>query len=164
MADERSWRDDERARPREEDRPRRGGSWRGDDYVAPGGREGRDDDGGQGGGAFGGRVGYPDPRVLDRIGYGVGHAHGGGHRGRGPRGYARSAERIREDVSDRLTDDPFLDASDIEVRVSTSEVTLDGTVGSRADKRRAEDCAEQVAGVTHVQNNLRVRQRGRIET
>jgi osmotically-inducible protein OsmY len=83
-----------------------------------------------------------------------------GHRGRGPRGYARSDDRIREDVSDRLTDDPFIDASEIEVAVSRSEVTLSGTADSRSARRRAEDLAEAVSGVTHVQNNLRVRQTG----
>jgi hypothetical protein len=86
------------------------------------------------------------------------HAEGP-HRGRGPKGYSRSAERIREDVSDRLTDDPHLDASDIEVAVDGTEVTLTGFVDSRGAKRRAEDCADDVTGVTHVQNNLRVRPR-----
>ncbi|HEX3406540.1 MAG TPA: BON domain-containing protein, partial [Caulobacteraceae bacterium] len=83
----------------------------------------------------------------------------GPHRGRGPKGYTRSGERIREDVSDRLTDDAHLDASDIEVSVTGTEVTLNGTVDSRTAKRRAEDCADDVIGVTHVQNNLRVRPR-----
>lgn len=83
----------------------------------------------------------------------------GPHRGRGPKGYTRSGERIREDVSDWLTDDPHLDASDIEVAVEGTEVTLSGTVDSRAAKRRAEDLADDVIGVTHVQNNLRVRPR-----
>jgi osmotically-inducible protein OsmY len=83
---------------------------------------------------------------------------GGVHRGRGPKGYTRSDERIREDVNDRLSDDPFVDASEIEVSVSSCEVTLSGTVDSREAKRRAEDIAEQVSGVRHVQNNLRVQQ------
>ena len=83
----------------------------------------------------------------------------GPHRGRGPKGYTRSGERIREDVSDRLTEDAHLDPSDIEVSVTGTEVTLDGTVDSRFAKRRAEDHAEDVLGVTHVQNNLRVRPR-----
>ncbi|HEX2134865.1 MAG TPA: BON domain-containing protein, partial [Microvirga sp.] len=61
-----------------------------------------------------------------------------------------------EDVNDRLTDDPHLDASEIEVTVQNREVTLSGTVNSRSEKRRAEDIAESVSGVTHVQNNLRV--------
>jgi hypothetical protein len=92
--------------------------------------------------------------VLGRT-MGLGH---GGHRGRGPRGYRRSDERIREDVNDRLADDPRLDASEIEVRVENGEVTLDGTVDSREARRRAEDLADSVSGVSYVQNNLRARE------
>lgn len=80
------------------------------------------------------------------------------HRGKGPRGYQRASERIQEDVNDRLSDDPDLDASDIEVKVEGSEVTLEGRVESRRAKRRAEDCVESVSGVTNVQNNLRLRE------
>lgn len=83
----------------------------------------------------------------------------GEHRGRGPKGYTRSDDRIREDVNDRLTDDAWLDASMIEVRVENGEVTLTGAVDSRQDKRRAEDIADRISGVKHVQNNLRLRQR-----
>ncbi|MDQ4134860.1 MAG: BON domain-containing protein, partial [Pseudomonadota bacterium] len=75
-------------------------------------------------------------------------------------GYTRSDERIREDVCERLTQDPHVDASDIEISVSSREVTLSGFVDSREAKRRAEDIADHVSGVTHVQNNLRVRQPG----
>ena len=80
------------------------------------------------------------------------------HRGRGPKDYVRSDERIRDDVNDRLTEDWRVDASDITVRVEKGEVTLDGTVTAREAKRRAEDLAEDVSGVKHVQNNLRVAQ------
>jgi len=79
------------------------------------------------------------------------------HRGRGPKGYKRSDPRIHDDLNDRLTDDPYLDASDIEVNVNDGEVTLSGLVARREDKRRAEDLAESILGVGHVQNNLRVR-------
>lgn len=78
------------------------------------------------------------------------------HRGRGPADYVRSDDRIREDVNDRLTDDYWLDASHIGVAVSDGEVTLDGTVDGKRAKRRAEDLADDVSGVKHVQNNLRV--------
>lgn len=78
------------------------------------------------------------------------------HRGHGPADYTRSDERIREDVNDRLTDDWRIDARRIAVKVSGGEVTLDGTVTSRAAKRRAEDLADDISGVKHVQNNLRV--------
>jgi len=78
------------------------------------------------------------------------------HRGRGPKGYQRSDSRVQDDVSDRLADDSYLDASNIEVTVSNGEVTLAGSVDSRNARRRAEDLAEQVSGVSYVQNNLRV--------
>ena len=74
----------------------------------------------------------------------------------GPKNYARSDEPIKEDINDRLTDDGYLDASDIEVEVSNREVTLSGKVMSLEAKRRAEDIADSVSGVTNVQNNLRV--------
>jgi len=103
---------------------------------------------------------------LERISdgeYDRGHFFGGGmqrgsgeHRGRGPKNYVRSDERIREDLNDRLSEDSWLDASEIDVDVSSGEVTLSGTVLAREDRRRAEDLAEQVSGVKHVQNNLRV--------
>src|SRR5205814_2195175 len=51
--------------------------------------------------------------------------------GLGPKGYKRSDARINEDVNDRLTDDPWLDARQIAVVVSNCEVTLSGTVDSR---------------------------------
>jgi osmotically-inducible protein OsmY len=81
------------------------------------------------------------------------------HRGRGPKNYRRSDERIKEDVNDRLSDDYYIDASEVEVSVSNTEVTLTGTVNSREDKRRAEDIAESVSGVTNVENRLRVKGR-----
>jgi len=80
----------------------------------------------------------------------------GMYAGRGPRGYRRSDERIREDISDRLTDDWYVDASDVEVTVNNGMVTLTGRVDSREEKRRTEDIAESVSGVTDVSNQLRV--------
>jgi hypothetical protein len=78
------------------------------------------------------------------------------HRGRGPRGYKRSDDRIKEDVNDRLSDHPYLDASDVEVEVDEAVVILTGNVDSRSDKRLAEDIAEGVSGVNNVENRLRV--------
>lgn len=88
----------------------------------------------------------------------------GRHSGRGPKGYTRSDDRIREDVCDRLSDDPHIDASEIEVKISNGEITLTGSVDSREAKRMAEDCAESVPGVRHVQNNLRVQDRNEDRT
>ncbi len=78
------------------------------------------------------------------------------YRGHGPSNYTRTDERIREDASERLTDDWSVDARNIEVKVSGGEITLDGTVRTRDQKRRAEDLVEDLSGVKHVQNNLRV--------
>ena len=69
---------------------------------------------------------------------------GESYAGRGPRGYQRTDERMWEDVCARLTDDPRVDASDIEVRVE------------REEKRRAEDAIERITGVRDVHNHLRV--------
>lgn len=80
----------------------------------------------------------------------------GSHKGKGPRDYKRSDDRIREDISDRLYDDPYVDASDIEVKVNDGEVVLEGHAENKQAKRRAEDIAEAVAGVKNVENHLKV--------
>jgi osmotically-inducible protein OsmY len=132
-----------------------------------GGRYGREED--YGGYARGGQGGREERGFWQRASDEVASWFGSDeaerrreqdHRGRGPKGYRRSDERIRDDVSDRLADDPYVDASDIEVSVQNGEVTLSGMVDSRQARRRAEDLVENVSGVSHVQNNLRVRQQG----
>ncbi|NMJ42828.1 BON domain-containing protein [Roseomonas sp. JC162] len=108
---------------------------------------------------------WPSALTQDRIGVGqqdpfsAGQAEGP-HRGKGPRGYSRNDEQIREDVCSRLADDSNLDATDIEVEVKDGEVTLAGNVRERGDKRRAEDIADAASGVKHVQNNLRLKPAG----
>ena len=77
-------------------------------------------------------------------------------RGKGPKGYKRSDERIQEEINDMLTDEGALDASEIEVRVENGEVTLSGTVTQKRDKRLAEEIAESISGVSNVANHLRV--------
>jgi osmotically-inducible protein OsmY len=90
----------------------------------------------------------------------------GEHKGKGPRGYQRSTERIREDVSDRLAEDDYVDASDIDIKVEDNEVILTGTVNSREEKRRAEDLVESISGVKNVENRIKVSRPdvGRTET
>lgn len=106
---------------------------------------------------------------LGRSGYGAGYQdrgqrfgqesrgmRGAGYQGRGPRNYIRSDERITEELNERLTDDADIDASDITVRVSDGLVTLEGTVGDRWMKHRAEDIADSCSGVKDVSNTIRV--------
>jgi osmotically-inducible protein OsmY len=83
-------------------------------------------------------------------------AHRINYRGRGPRNYQRSDQRIEEDVNDRLTDFPYIDASDIEVSVGNRDVILSGYVKSRYEKRLAESIAEDVSGVSNVENRIRI--------
>jgi osmotically-inducible protein OsmY len=80
----------------------------------------------------------------------------GPYAGRGPRGYQRSDDRIREDVCERLSRHGMLDASDVDVTVTAGEVTLRGSVPSRWAKREAEDLTDSVSGVRDVHNELRV--------
>lgn len=77
---------------------------------------------------------------------------------RGPKGYRRSDERIREDISDRLSQQDELDPSEIEIQVKDGEVTLTGTVRYRFEKFRAEELADDVNGVNDVHNQLRIAQ------
>jgi hypothetical protein len=76
--------------------------------------------------------------------------------GRGPKGYRRSDERILEEICERLTDHPTIDASDVEVKVVDGDVTLLGRVESRTVKHLTENMVETVSGVKEVHNHLRV--------
>ena len=79
------------------------------------------------------------------------------YRGHGPKNYKRSKEQIHDEIGRTMTHDHDLDAREIEVKCKDEgEVTLDGYVNSRRDKRRAEYHAYEVTGVRHVQNNLRI--------
>lgn len=78
----------------------------------------------------------------------------GGFRGRGPKGYARSDERLKEDISERLSDDPDIDASDITVEVQGGMVTLTGQVESRWIKHHVENVIDRCSGVKDIENRL----------
>lgn len=93
------------------------------------------------------------PSLWDRV---KGAFTSNTHSGKGPKNYARSDERIREDVCECLTYHPNVDASEIDVMVKDGEVTLTGTVVDRGSKRLAEDITEDVRGVRDVHNQLRV--------
>jgi hypothetical protein len=115
---------------------------------------------------------YPNYGNLDQadMNEALRHAHGNGinrsgkkwepgmksNKGKGPKGFRRSDERIRETINDILTDDDQLDASEIEVSVQDGDVTLSGIVAEKDSKRRAEELVESVSGVSNVENRIRV--------
>lgn len=83
-----------------------------------------------------------------------------------PRTFAERGKR-RAGVSDRvlwaviverLEDERRIDLSEVQVLVQDGEVTLNGTVKHKGDKRRIEDIAD-IEGIDNVQNNLRVREK-----
>lgn len=78
------------------------------------------------------------------------------HRGRGPKGYRRSDERLREIICERLTEDPFIDASNITIDVRNGEVTVQGAVQVRQQKYAIEDLIADVSGVTEIHNHVSV--------
>jgi hypothetical protein len=90
---------------------------------------------------------------------GFGQARRGPFSGRGPRGYQRSDERIREDVCELLTYHGEIDASSMEVEVRQGTVILRGMVDSGRVRRLTEEAIEEIPGVRDVENQLRVNQR-----
>lgn len=75
---------------------------------------------------------------------------------RGPKGYQRSDERLREDISERLMQAGDIDSSDVTVSVVAGKVTLEGTVPDRHMKHAIEDLADACPGVQDVDNKIRV--------
>jgi osmotically-inducible protein OsmY len=128
------------------------------DYSRSGSSYGSTREGGYGG--YGGQGGWREPYGEGQQ-YGSGQQSGWGsssqgmHRGKGPKNYQRSDERVKEMLCERLHDDPDIDASEVTISVQGGRITLDGTVDSRRTKNAIEDVAEQI-GSQDVQNNLRV--------
>ena len=81
----------------------------------------------------------------------------GPHYGKGPKGYRRSDDRVRDEICDVVARQGYVDASDVEVTVEGGVVRLVGTVESRQDKRALEIMAERVHGVEEVRNEVRLR-------
>jgi osmotically-inducible protein OsmY len=150
---------DYRDRDRFRDRDRGLFGYEGEGYM----RGGRDDLRSGFSGGYGRAGGYRDLESGADRGWNIGQGSdygpgtsGQSFRGRGPKNYQRSDDRIREDVCERLTMDHDVDATEIEVQVQDGVVTLNGTVHERHAKRIAEDICESVRGVKDVQNHLRV--------
>lgn len=131
---------------------------------ANGGNRGQWGDFDQGGRSGGGENrSFDSMSPRDRKG-GEGSYHGGSaygqvrgqHAGKGPQGFQRSDERIKEMVHEALTDHEHLDATHIVVDVKEGEVSLSGSVEDRATKRLAEDVVMSVKGVRDVHNQIRI--------
>ena len=74
----------------------------------------------------------------------------------GPRGYKRSDERLREEISERLTQAGDIDCSKVTVEVLGGRVVLEGTVPDRYMKHAIEELADAAPGVEDVENRIGV--------
>lgn len=161
-----SWQEQQRGQGRGQSQWSRGGS----DYSSHSqGYAGRDQENRTGTG-YGSSSSYGNPQEHSYAGdyrqpgfvspadtqFRSGQYGSGRYSGHGPRNYTRPDARISEDLCERLTHDPDIDPSDIEVHVSDGTVTLEGTVEHRWMKHRAEDLADSCSGVRHVENRIRV--------
>ena len=75
---------------------------------------------------------------------------------RGPKGYQRSDERLKEDISERLMEAYHIDSSEVTVEVRGAKVSLEGTVPSRHMKHAIEDMVDRCPGVLDIDNRIRV--------
>jgi BON domain len=133
------------------------GSGFGGDYARDTHRGGFGDDYARDGGWSGG--GRADEYARDPMTRGNDGVRPVSYRGRGPKNWRPSDERIRETVNELLTDHDGVDATEVEVMVENCDVTLTGEVGSRWEKRLAEDIAASCRGVHDVHNRLKVSDR-----
>lgn len=79
---------------------------------------------------------------------------------RGPKGWTRSDERIRDDVCERLSRRHDLDTADVSVEVRQGHVRLDGTVADRPMKHAIEQVVDGCLGVQDIDNRLRIMRPG----
>jgi osmotically-inducible protein OsmY len=89
-------------------------------------------------------------------GFEGGSSHTMNYAGIAPKNYQRSDARMEEDICERVTANPYIDASDIEIKVVQSEAILTGTVRDRRMKRLAEDIADETPGIRNVNNQIHV--------
>jgi len=82
------------------------------------------------------------------------NARGGDDNGHGRGG--QDPKRESAASYERLTDDPYVDASDVTVEVKDGAVTLAGSVTDRRMKHRIEDIAWDRASGKDIRNEVRV--------
>lgn len=110
--------------------------------------------GSHGGYAYGSRYGYGGYRPEGS--YAGGHERQSRTYPRGPKGYQRSDERLKEDICERLMESYYIDSSEVSVDVKGGKVSLEGSVPTRHMKHAIEDIVDACPGVTDIDNRVRV--------
>jgi hypothetical protein len=103
-------------------------------------------------GAYGSGSGNWQSRGFE----GRGTQGSGMRQNRGPKGYTRSDERIKEDVCERLSQRGDIDVDEVSIDVQGGKITLQGTVPDRRMKHMIEDIACGCMGVKDVENKVSV--------
>ena len=83
----------------------------------------------------------------------------GPHRGKGPKNFVRSDERLTELVNELLMDHGEIDATHVNVETKNGEVTVTGTVEDRWQRREIEDLIEGMSGVKDVHIAIKIASR-----
>jgi hypothetical protein len=104
-------------------------------------------------------LGFPGERTWGEAQYSAERREEQGRSRPAPRSARRSDDRLADDIRDILTNDPELDARDIEVEVEGGAVTLSGAVADSDAKLLAEELVETLPGVREIHNRLRVEPR-----
>ena len=81
---------------------------------------------------------------------------------RGPKGWVRSDAAILDELCERIVR-AGIDASALAVSVERGEVTLEGDLETREERRWVVDLAERILGVTGIDAVIRVREAGEVE-
>jgi osmotically-inducible protein OsmY len=79
------------------------------------------------------------------------------HSGKGPKGYVRQDDKIREDICILLTADAYVDPGNVTVEVKDGTAILNGTVEVELMKIRTEQLAWLIFGIKGVKNMIEVR-------
>ena len=111
-------------------------------YMGSQGNQANQGNYGNGGSIEGGSYWRPEPGAERRS-----------FRGQGPKGYARSDERLKEMICEKLTDDDHIDASEITVEVS-NWMLRSGSVRSPDEPGRG--TVERCGGRKDIHNQLRI--------
>lgn len=77
-------------------------------------------------------------------------------RGKGPKNYHPSDNKIYERVCDTLSKSQIFDATHIQVTVKGGSILLEGEVETKNDKLMAESLIEALPGVKQVKNKLQL--------
>lgn len=88
----------------------------------------------------------------------------GPHRGKGPKNFTRSDERLKEHVNELLMEHDEIDATHVDVEVKNGEVSVTGTVEDRQQRRAIEDLVECMAGVKDVHISIKIADRDQRHT